>query len=76
MKKPRTIPELITAFGGPTDFADVIGKNPSTASEMKRSESVRVSYWPRIVEAAQERGIPGVTLETLAQMHIDQRGAA
>jgi hypothetical protein len=70
MQKPRTIPELIEAFGGPTGFAKVIDKNPSTASEMKRSESVRVSYWPRIVDAARERGIPGVSLETIAKMHI------
>lgn len=71
MDQPRTIPELIDAFGGPTGFAKVIDKNPSTASEMKRSRSVRVSYWPRIVDAAQEEGIPGVTLETIAQMHIE-----
>ena len=76
---PRSIPELITAFGGPSGFAKVIDKNPSTASEMKRSRSVRVSYWPLIVDAAAEANITGVTLETLAEMHIapePQKGAA
>lgn len=77
MDTPRTIPDLIDAFGGPTGFAKVIDKNPSTASEMKRSQSIRVGYWPLIVEAAQEEGIPGVTLEALAQMHLrEQAGAA
>lgn len=70
MTLPRTVPELIDAFGGPSDFACIIKKNPSTASEMKRSGSIRVSYWPLIVEAAAERSIEGVTLETIAQMHF------
>lgn len=78
-KTPHTIPELIDAFGGPSGFAKVIDKNPSTASEMKRSRSVRVNYWPRIVDAALEANIPGVTLEAIAEMHITpepQKGAA
>lgn len=72
MNAPRTIPELIDAFGGPTKFAKVIDKNPSTASEMKRNGSIRVDYWPAIVAAAplQEKPILGVTLESIARMHI------
>jgi hypothetical protein len=68
---PTTIPELIDAFGGPTGFAKVIDKNPSTASEMKRSAAIRVSYWPAIVAAAPEHDVPGVTLESIAQMHVN-----
>jgi hypothetical protein len=77
-KPPRSIPELIKAFGGPSGFAKVIDKNPSTASEMKRSGSIRVGYWPRIVEAAREANIPGVSLKTIAEMHVSpsERGAA
>lgn len=72
MEAPRTVPELIDAFGGPTGFAKVIDKNPSTASEMKRSGSIRVGYWPAIVAAAamQTPPVAGVTLETIALMHI------
>lgn len=72
MNAPATISELIDAFGGPTRFAKIINKNPSTASEMKRSGSIRVDYWPTIVAAAplQEKPIPGVTLESIARMHI------
>jgi hypothetical protein len=80
MDTPSTVPELIDAFGGPTEFAKVIDKNPSTASEMKRSGSIRVNYWPAIVAAAtrQRNPIPGVSLESIARMHIvsQQRGAA
>jgi hypothetical protein len=73
MTGPKTISELIDAFGGATEFAKVIDKNPSTASEMKRSGSIRVSYWPVIVAAAAERGIAGVSSETLMLMHVDER---
>lgn len=70
---PKTVPELIDAFGGPAAFARAINLNiPSTASEMKRTMSIRVRYWPRIVEAAAslDEPIAGVTLESIAQMHI------
>lgn len=70
---PKTIPELIDRFGGATAFARAIDlKNPSTASEMKRSGSIRVCYWPAIVDAAATRSPPihGVSLESIAQMHI------
>jgi hypothetical protein len=73
MAEPKTISELIDAFGGPSEFAKVIDKNPSTASEMKRTGSIRVHYWPAIVAAARERGIKGVTMESLAWMNIEER---
>jgi hypothetical protein len=69
---PTTVPALIDAFGGPTGFARVIGKGPSTASEQKRSGSVPVEYWDLIVLAARDAGIPGVSFEALARMHIPE----
>jgi hypothetical protein len=76
MSKPNTIPELIDAFGGPTKFAKIIGKNPSTASEMKRSGAIRVSYWPRIVEAASAHDVQGLSFEKLTKMHNIEQGAS
>lgn len=82
METPRTIPELIDAFGGCAAFGrKAIRKKPSTASEMKRSGSIRVRYWPSIIRAAQrlEEPIPGVTLESIARMHLNtkrNRGAS
>lgn len=74
---PATVPELIEAYGGATSFAAAIGlKNPSTASEMKRSASIRVHYWPAIVATAPAHNIPGVTLESIAQMHIVENASA
>jgi hypothetical protein len=76
MSEPQTVPELIDAFGGPTAFSVVIGKNPSTASEMKRSGSIKPGYWPKIVEAAASRGIRGVTYEHLTMMHVDEEATS
>lgn len=71
MAQPKTIPELIDAFGGATQFAKIIDKIPSTASEMKRTGSIRVRYWPKVIAAAAKCGIRGVSSETLMLMHLD-----
>lgn len=76
---PKTVPELIDRFGGVTAFARAIKlKVPSTASEMKRSGSIRVRYWPSIVRAAAESSPPirGVTLDSIARMHLATHEAA
>lgn len=65
----NTICSLIDALGGPTAFGHVIGKRASTASEMKRNGSIAVGYWPKIIAAAAERGIDGVTADLLMRLH-------
>lgn len=64
-----TVPEIIAAFGGATAFARCIGKKPSTASEMKRSGSIPVRYWPRLVAEAKRLGIK-LTYEILVEAHV------
>lgn len=66
-----SVSDLIAAFGGPTAFARVIGKGVSTVTEMKRSGSVGVRYWPSIIAVARERGeeMAWITSETLMLMH-------
>jgi hypothetical protein len=70
MERPHDIFGLIRAFGGPSEFAKIIERGPSTASEMKRSGSIRVEYWPKIIAGAAARKIPGITLKTLALMNL------
>lgn len=69
----HTIRDLITQFGGCTKFGELIGKRASTASEMKRRNSIPVEYWPTVVKAAQEKGVKGVSLEKLVEMHLRPR---
>lgn len=70
MKRPATIPQLIDAFGGATSFGRVIGKIPSTASEMKRTGAIGIKYWPKVINTAAKLRIPGVSAETLLKMHV------
>jgi hypothetical protein len=77
MTTPSTVSELIDAYGGATAFAKALGlKFPSTASEMKRSGSIRPKYFPKIVKTAPEFGIKGVDYEKLALMHADEEEAS
>jgi hypothetical protein len=62
----NTFPEIIDAFKG--DFAEAIGIEDSHARAMKARESIPSSYWLRVVKAAEERAIKGVTLELLAAL--------
>lgn len=50
----RTVSDIIDGLGGNTAVARIIGKGPSTVSEMKRRGAVPVEYWPVLVAAAQD----------------------
>jgi hypothetical protein len=66
----KTVPDLIAAFGGPTAFAELVGlKRVSNATEMKRNRSIAAWHWPRVIAAAQEIGLKGVTAESLMRIH-------
>ncbi len=65
-----TVPDLITAFGGPAAFSRALGVNPSTASEMKRSGRIEVDYWPTIMQKAKERGLRGVHEAMLTRINL------
>lgn len=64
----KTVPDIIDAFGGPTRFAAVIKRGPSTASEMKRSRSIPVTYWPDVIREAAKRDLP-ITADVLVMAH-------
>lgn len=67
---PATVAALIDAFGGPAKYARAIGKGASTAGEQKRNGSIPVEYWDLVIAGAKAAGIPGVTYESLAKLHI------
>jgi hypothetical protein len=77
IKRPTTVPELIDAFGGNSVFATVLNlRTASTASEMKRSGSIRPRYWPKIIAAAPEYGIAGIDADRLMRMHCEDEKVA
>ncbi len=73
----NTVEEVFLGFKGTSAFAGALGLNLSTASEMRRRSSIPVRYWPKLVEAARERGIEGVTNDALVTIHARaEQGAA
>jgi hypothetical protein len=66
----NTIDEIFAGFSGTSAFAVALGLNLSTASEMRRRSSIPVRYWPKLVEAARERGLDGITFDSLVAMHV------
>jgi hypothetical protein len=62
----NTVSDIFDVFGGNAAVARILGVGASTASEMKRRESVPVEYWPALVDEAKKIGRDDVTLETIA----------
>lgn len=69
----NTIDEVFAGFSGTSAFAAAMGLNLSTASEMRRRSSIPVRYWPKLVEAARERGIEGISFDSLVAMHVPEQ---
>lgn len=61
---------VIEAFGD--KFAQAIGVEESHARTMKARKSIPSTRWLRTVEAAQELGIEGVTLDLLARLDAEK----
>lgn len=53
----ETVRDIIRAFGGNTAVGKIIGKGPSTVSEMARRGSIGVEYWPALVAASKDAEI-------------------
>lgn len=64
----QTFSGIIDAFGGPIPYSRAVGIAEFHARTMKSRDSIPPGYWPRVVEAAKESGVEGVTLEALADL--------
>lgn len=65
----NTVEDVFQRFGKTSAFADALGLKLSAASEMRRRASIPVRYWPKLVEAARERGFEEITNDTLVSIH-------
>lgn len=66
MSAMETVSDIFDEFGGNAAVGRILCVNPSTASEMKRRESIPVEYWPALVDEAKRIGKPEISLEKLA----------
>lgn len=69
----KSFSDLIDAWGKSHLQAD-IGVKAGLPSVWKHRNSVPARYWPRLVTAAERRGICGVTFDLLEKLS-DSRGA-
>lgn len=60
--------QIIDRFGGAPAFGKAVGIPDSHARAMKARDSIPDGYWSRMVAAAAENSIEGVTLELLAEL--------
>lgn len=59
--------EIIKRWKSLSEFAEDLSVSYGTAKAMRRRGSIPDRYWLTAVEAAERRGINGVTLEGLAR---------
>jgi hypothetical protein len=64
----QTFSGIIDAFGGPIPYGKAVGIPEFHARTMKSRDSIPPGYWPRVVDAAKESGVQGITFETLAKI--------
>lgn len=63
-----TVQTVIALWPTLRSFGDDIGVTYNTAKQMKRRGSIPVRYWPSLIAAAGERGVP-LTYDQLVAIH-------
>ncbi len=57
IQKPDTFRTLIAHLGGVSSFAGKLGVGEHAAKKMRDRNSVAVSYWPALIDAARADGL-------------------
>ena len=71
----QTFSDIIDAFGGTRAFALAINIPESHARTMKARGSIPAERWSRLVQAAKEHRVRGVTLEVLARIAASRKSS-
>lgn len=72
----KSFSDIIAAFGGVVPFREAMGLEDVNARQMKQRDSIPARYWAKVVAAANERSLEGITLEVLADLAQSKPGAA
>lgn len=68
IRRPYSFREVVNQFGGAARLARVLGISDITVRSWKFRDRIPNDYWPEIARAARRQGIPGMTVERLAQL--------
>lgn len=71
-KRMNTVEDVFVKFEKTSSFAEALGLKLSAASEMRRRKSIPVRYWPKLVDAARQRGIDEISYDTLVKLHAPE----
>ena len=67
--------QIIALWPSSARLAEDLGVVGGTVRAMKRRDSLPPEYWLHVVQSAQRRNIPGVTLDALARIAAEKGGA-
>lgn len=65
----KPVPTLIDRLGGYRTVAALMGLAPTTVASWKSRNSIAVEHWPKLISAARERGLEGISYEKLVEIH-------
>ena len=71
-----TFASIINLWETPAQLAEDLGEEVGTVRQWRNRDSLPDRVWKKTVEAAQARGLEGVTLEVLAEIAAQQARAA
>lgn len=72
----QTFADIITAFGGYAKVAEILDCPAGTVSSWKSRNGIPPQHWVKLVTAASERGITGITFAVLAEIAARQPAPA
>ena len=75
----RSFADVIFAFGpakGESNLTKVLKKPDSHIRTLIARDSIPPEYWPRLIEAAPQYGVRGLTYELLAKLRTRRFGRA
>lgn len=67
----NTVEDIFRELGGTGAVAKAINVRHSTASEMRRRQSIPVKYWRRLIEAAAASGNSEIDTDILVRIHVE-----
>lgn len=67
--------KAIELLGGTTAVAALLSRPYTTVRSWQDRESIPPAFWTDLVQAAQKRGVRGVTYKALAAVHNKPRAA-
>lgn len=67
----RDAATLIGALGGSRSVAEAISKPVGTVGAWRHRNAIPVEEWPKFIALAAERGVEGVTAESLLAAHAE-----